>query len=46
MSTACFPYIDIQAIMAEGKQHALAVGLTTLSTDDMLVYPLIYCQLY
>ena len=23
------------AIMAEGKQHALAVGLTKMSTDDM-----------
>lgn len=26
----------IVSIMAEGKQHALAIGLTTLSTDDIL----------
>lgn len=25
----------VVAIMAEGKQHALAIGFTTLSTDDM-----------
>lgn len=25
----------VVAVMAEGKQHALAVGLTTLSTEDM-----------
>lgn len=25
------------AIMAEGKQHALAVGALLMSTDDMLV---------
>ncbi|KAF7994997.1 hypothetical protein HCN44_004469 [Aphidius gifuensis] len=25
----------VVAVMAEGKQHALAVGLTTLSTDDI-----------
>lgn len=25
----------IVAIMAEGKEHALAIGITTLSTDDM-----------
>jgi hypothetical protein len=24
-----------QAVMAEGKQHALAVGMTALSTEDM-----------
>ena len=24
-----------QAIMAEGKQHAVAVGITVMSTDDM-----------
>lgn len=31
-------YIDIlyyQAVMAEGKEHALAIGKTTMSTDDM-----------
>ncbi|XP_008482692.1 malignant T-cell-amplified sequence 1, partial [Diaphorina citri] len=26
----------IVSIMAEGKQHALAIGLTTLSTDDIV----------
>ena len=26
-----------QAIMAEGKQHALGVGLTKMSTTDMYV---------
>ncbi|XP_065567896.1 malignant T-cell-amplified sequence 1 homolog [Artemia franciscana] len=26
----------VVAIMAEGKQHALAVGMTTMSTDDIL----------
>lgn len=25
----------VVAIMAEGKQHALAIGITCLSTDDM-----------
>ena len=25
----------LQAIMAEGKEHACAVGLTKLSTEDM-----------
>lgn len=25
----------IVAIMAEGKKHAIAIGSTTLSTDDM-----------
>lgn len=25
----------VVAIMAEGKQHALAIGMTTLSTEDM-----------
>lgn len=25
----------VVAIMAEGKQHALAIGVTTLSTEDM-----------
>lgn len=35
---ACMTPVDkgsIVAIMAEGKQHALAVGVTSLSTDDM-----------
>lgn len=27
----------MQAIMAEGKQHALSVGITKLSTQDMWV---------
>lgn len=26
---------QVVAVMAEGKQHALAVGMTSLSTDDM-----------
>jgi hypothetical protein len=30
-----FLHFDHQAVMAEGKQHALAVGTTALSTDDM-----------
>lgn len=25
----------VVAIMAEGKQHALAIGITTMSTEDM-----------
>lgn len=25
----------VVAIMAEGKQHAIAIGFTTLSTEDM-----------
>lgn len=25
----------VVAIMAEGKEHALAIGITTLSTEDM-----------
>lgn len=35
---ACMNKVDkgtVVAIMAEGKQHALAIGLTTLSSDDM-----------
>lgn len=35
---ACMTPVDkgtVVAIMAEGKQHALAVGITTLSTEDM-----------
>ena len=35
---ACMTPADagtVVAIMAEGKQHALAIGLTCLSTDDM-----------
>lgn len=32
----------VVAIMAEGKQHALAIGITTLSTDDMLVANVYY----
>lgn len=24
--------------MAEGKQHALSIGITALSTDEMFVY--------
>ena len=27
----------IQAIMAEGKEHALAIGLTKMSTEEMYV---------
>ena len=31
-----FPSLEnLQAVMAEGKQYALAVGITSLSTDDM-----------
>ncbi|VVC40595.1 MCT-1/Tma20,PUA domain,Uncharacterised domain CHP00451,PUA-like domain [Cinara cedri] len=30
------PQNTIVAVMAEGKQHALAVGITSLSTDDIL----------
>lgn len=26
---------QVVAIMAEGKQHALAIGITKMSTDDM-----------
>lgn len=34
----CFLMLFIfQAIMAEGKQNALAIGMTALSTDDMYV---------
>ncbi len=29
--------IALQAIYAEGKEHALAVGITRMSTDDMCV---------
>jgi malignant T-cell-amplified sequence len=29
------PRAQVVAVMAEGKEHALAVGLTALSTDDM-----------
>lgn len=29
------PKGTVVAVMAEGKQHALAVGMTTLSTDDI-----------
>ncbi|XP_058788946.1 malignant T-cell-amplified sequence 1 homolog [Phymastichus coffea] len=29
------PKGTVVAVMAEGKQHALAVGITTLSTDDI-----------
>uniref|UniRef100_U5EN77 Putative translation machinery-associated protein 20 n=1 Tax=Corethrella appendiculata TaxID=1370023 RepID=U5EN77_9DIPT len=35
---ACMTKVDkgtVVAIMAEGKQHALAIGLTTLSSDDI-----------
>lgn len=35
---ACMTPVDkgtVVAIMAEGKQHALAIGFTSLSTDDM-----------
>uniref|UniRef100_A0A182QQW3 PUA domain-containing protein n=1 Tax=Anopheles farauti TaxID=69004 RepID=A0A182QQW3_9DIPT len=35
---ACMTKVDkgtVVAIMAEGKQHALAIGMTTLSTDDI-----------
>ncbi|CAD7091662.1 unnamed protein product [Hermetia illucens] len=35
---ACMTPVDkgtVVAIMAEGKQHALAVGITTLSTEDI-----------
>lgn len=35
---ACMTPVEkgaIVAIMAEGKQHALAIGITTLSTNDM-----------
>lgn len=35
---ACMNKVDkgtVVAIMAEGKQHALSIGLTTLSSDDM-----------
>lgn len=28
-------YFFLQAIMAEGKQHALAVGITSMSTEEM-----------
>lgn len=28
---------EVVAIMAEGKQHALAIGITCLSTEDMYV---------
>lgn len=28
--------------MAEGKQHALSVGITQLSTDDMYVFIVLY----
>ncbi|KAF7238495.1 hypothetical protein EG68_11290, partial [Paragonimus skrjabini miyazakii] len=30
------PEGSVVAIMAEGKEHALAIGITTLSTDDIL----------
>ncbi|KAK6626329.1 Malignant T-cell-amplified sequence 1 [Polyplax serrata] len=30
------PKGTVVAVMAEGKQHALAVGITSLSTDDIL----------
>jgi malignant T-cell-amplified sequence len=36
----------IVAIMAEGKQHALAIGITKMSTDDMLVIFSIFLQFY
>ena len=26
---------QVVAIMAEGKQHALAIGITKMTTDDM-----------
>lgn len=29
------PKDSVVAVMAEGKEHALAVGINTLSTDDM-----------
>lgn len=29
------PTILFQAIMAEGKQHAVAVGITSLSSEEM-----------
>uniref|UniRef100_A0A1S4GID1 Uncharacterized protein n=1 Tax=Anopheles gambiae TaxID=7165 RepID=A0A1S4GID1_ANOGA len=35
---ACMTKVEkgtVVAIMAEGKQHALAIGLTTMSTDDI-----------
>lgn len=35
---ACMTPVDkgtVVAIMAEGKQHALAIGFTILSTEDM-----------
>lgn len=35
---ACMTKVEkgtVVAIMAEGKQHALAIGLTAMSTDDM-----------
>lgn len=38
---ACMNKVDkgtVVAIMAEGKQHALAIGFTTLSSDDMYGY--------
>ena len=35
---ACMTKVDkgaVVAIMAEGKEHALAIGFTTMSSDDM-----------
>lgn len=35
---ACMTSVEkgtVVAIMAEGKQHALAIGITSLSTEDM-----------
>lgn len=31
----------LQAIYAEGKEHAVALGVTTMSTADMYVPPLV-----
>ena len=29
----------VQAVMAEGKEHALSIGVTKMSTQDMYVTP-------
>lgn len=32
----------VVAVMAEGKEHAVAVGLTKMSSDEMQVYIFLY----
>jgi len=40
------PADTIVAVFCEGKQHAIAVGVTKLSTDDMYIFIFYYYLFY